>query len=168
LWGRDRADYTPRYPELAVLRQFPVGTLVDGELLAPRAADSAGRPDLARLLRRHLLTDPWKIAQAGRWCPVHYVLFDLLYHAGRCLLREPLGRRRALLAELCATWVVPGVVLSQGVVGRGRAFYAAALARGHEGVMAKALAAPYRPGRRSRAWRKIKPARPARRPGTAH
>jgi len=33
LWGRDAADYTARYPELAVLRRWPAGTLVDGELV---------------------------------------------------------------------------------------------------------------------------------------
>jgi ATP-dependent DNA ligase len=49
------------------------------------------------------------------------------------------------------------VLFSVGVVGRGNAFYAEAVARGQEGVMAKHLAAPYRPGRRSSAWRKIKP-----------
>jgi hypothetical protein len=38
---------------------------------------------------------------AWRGVPVRYVLFDLLYHAGRCLLREPLARRRLLLAEVC-------------------------------------------------------------------
>jgi DNA ligase-1 len=43
------------------------------------------------------------------------------------------------------------------VVGRGKAFYAEAVARGQEGVMAKYLASAYRPGRRSAAWRKIKP-----------
>jgi hypothetical protein len=35
------------------------------------------------MLRRHGLTDAWRIDQARRWCPVRYVLFDLLYHAGR-------------------------------------------------------------------------------------
>jgi ATP-dependent DNA ligase len=34
LWGRERADYTTRYPELDVLRRLPTGTLVDGELVA--------------------------------------------------------------------------------------------------------------------------------------
>ena len=34
LWGRERADYTARYPELDVLRRLPAGTLVDGELVA--------------------------------------------------------------------------------------------------------------------------------------
>jgi ATP-dependent DNA ligase len=92
---------------------------------------------------------------------VHYVAFDLLYQRGRCLLREPLAQRRQALAELCASVTVPGVLWSAGVVGTGTAFYEAVVASGHEGVMAKALASPYRPGRRSPAWRKIKP-QPAR------
>jgi len=89
LWGRERADYTARYPELEVLRRLPAGTLVDGELVA---FDAAGRPELRRLLRRHALTDWWRIRQARHWCPVRYVLFDLLFHAGRCLMRVPLVR----------------------------------------------------------------------------
>src|SRR5262249_8749392 len=97
-WGRARADYTARYPELDVLRRLPARTLVDGELVA---FDEEGRPDLRRLLCRHGLTDPWRIGQARRWCPVWYVLFDLLYHAGRCLMHEPLVLRRELLAEVC-------------------------------------------------------------------
>jgi hypothetical protein len=35
LWGRQRANYTARYPELEVLRRLPAGTLVDGELVRP-------------------------------------------------------------------------------------------------------------------------------------
>src|SRR5262249_3834242 len=97
LWGRQRADYTERYPELEVLRRLPAGTLVDGRLVA---FDQAGRPDLPRLLHRHGLTTAWKIGLARRICPVHYVLFDLLYHRGRCLLKEPLARRRQVLAQL--------------------------------------------------------------------
>jgi bifunctional non-homologous end joining protein LigD len=57
LWGRERADYTTRYPELEMLRHLPAGTLVDGELVA---FDADGRPDLPRLLRRHGLTHPWR------------------------------------------------------------------------------------------------------------
>jgi ATP-dependent DNA ligase len=155
LWGRGLADYTARYPDLACLRDLPAGTLVDGELVVLED----GRPDLASLLRRHQLTDAWKIGNVHRWCPVHYVLFDLLYHRGRCLLREPLARRREVLAEMCAALQAPGVLFSEGVVGVGKAFYQAVVAQGHEGVMAKHLAAPYRPGRRSPTWRKIKPER---------
>jgi ATP-dependent DNA ligase len=111
------------------------------------------------LLRRHGLTDPWRIGHARRWCPLRYVLFDLLYHRGRRLLHQPLARRRQALAAACAELQAPDVLFSVGVVGQGQASYAAAVARGQEGVMAKHLAAPYRPGRRSTAWRKIKPGR---------
>ena len=158
LWGRQHADYTDRYPELEVLRRLPAGTLVDGELVA---FDDESRPDLPRLLRRHGLTSGWKIGLARRTCPVQYVLFDLLYHRGHCLLQEPLARRREVLAEACRRLEVTEVSFSEAVVGPGTALYAAALARGHEGVVAKHLGSAYRPGRRSPAWQKIKP-RPIR------
>lgn len=154
LWGRGRADYTERYPELKILCRLPAGTLVDGELVA-FAAD--GRPDLPRLLRRHSLADAWRIGQARRWCRVRFVLFDLLHHAGRCLLAEPSARRREVLAEVCQRLDAAEVLFSAGVVGHGRALYAAALAQGQEGVVAKHRASTYRPGRRWAAWRKIKP-----------
>src|SRR5262249_28127894 len=65
-----------------------------------------------------------------------------------------------------ARGAVPGGLWSAGVVGAGTAFYQAVVASGHEGVVAKSLAATYRPGNRSPAWRKIKPppARTRRRP----
>jgi ATP-dependent DNA ligase len=156
LWGRERADYTARYPELNVLRRLPAGTIVDGELVA---CDAHGRPDLPPLLRRHGLTDPWRIRQAQRWCSVRYVVLDLLYQAGRCLLRERLAQRREVLVALCRRLGSPEVRFSEAVVGKGMALYAVALARGHEGIMAKHLASTYRPGRRSATWRKIKPRR---------
>jgi hypothetical protein len=59
-------------------------------------------PICPRLSRRHGLSDPWRIRQAQRWCPVRYVVFDVLYHAGRCLLHEPLARRREVRLG-CAT-----------------------------------------------------------------
>src|SRR5712692_7350017 len=154
LWGRERADYTARYPELDLLRRLPAGTLVDGELVA---FDADGRPDLPRLLRRHGLAHAWRIGQARLWCPVRYVLFDLLFHAGRSLLHEALVRRRELLEEIVECLDVPELIFSAGIVGTGTALYAVALAQGHEGVMAKHLASTYRPGRRSTTWRKIKP-----------
>jgi ATP-dependent DNA ligase len=154
LWGRERADYTTRYPELDVLRRLPAGTLVDGELVA---FDADGRPELRRLLRRHGLTDPWRIRQARHWCPVRYVLFDVLYHAGRCLMHEPLVLRRELLAEVCEKLAVTEVKFSPAVIGGGTAFYQSVLAAGQEGMMAKQIRSAYRPGKRANTWKKIKP-----------
>ena len=113
LWGREQANYTARYPDLDVLRRLPAGTLVDGELVA---FDAHGRPDLRMLLRRHGLAGSWRIRQARQWCPVRYVVFDLLYHTGRCLMREPLVRRREALDEVCKKFAEPEIVFSPAVL----------------------------------------------------
>jgi hypothetical protein len=52
---------------------------------------------------------------------------------------------------------VADVMYSPAVIGTGRAMYDEAVAVGHEGVMAMLLRSVYRPGKRSAAWRKIKP-----------
>jgi len=88
-----------------------------GELVA---FDADGRPDLPRLLRRHGLAHAWRIRQARLWCPVRYVLFDLLYHAGRSLLHEALVRRREVLAEVCRQFEAADVQSSSG---KGKRWY---------------------------------------------
>ncbi len=60
----------------------------------------------------------------------------------------------ALAAALPANLVIPRIVTAD--VGTAEDFYADALARGHEGVMAKALDAPYEAGRRGASWLKVK------------
>ena len=142
LWGRQRADYTARYPELDVLRRLPAGTLVDGELVA---FDDDGRPDLWQLLRRHGLTDPWRIRKAQHWCPVRYVLFDLLYLGGRRLMREALVRRREVLAEVCQR--LDGVVaFSPALIGAGTALFQAAVAAGRNGQAVRPTDGDSQPG----------------------
>jgi bifunctional non-homologous end joining protein LigD len=49
LWGRDRAEYTTRYPELCGLGRLPAGTVVDGEVVQL----VQGLPDFDALLSRH-------------------------------------------------------------------------------------------------------------------
>lgn len=152
LWGREQADYRSRYPELEVLRRLPAGTLLDGELVLLRE----GRPCLEAILGRHERVDARKIQAASRTSPVTYVVFDLLYHAGRCMIDQPLRCRRAALEELLGRYGEPRLLFSQGIIGAGQAFFQAAVAQGQEGVMAKHLSGRYWPARRSSAWRKIK------------
>ena len=152
LWGRGLSDYTARYPELAVLRRLPAGTVVDGELVVVHQ----GRPDLPALLRRHQRRTPLPLDYRG--LPLAYVLFDLLCYRGQGLENEALVRRRTLLRDLLNQRNDPLLVYSEGVTGCGRAFFAQVVAQGHEGVMAKRRAGRYEPGKRSWSWRKIKPA----------
>jgi bifunctional non-homologous end joining protein LigD len=152
LWGRQGVDYTSRYPELAVLRRLPRGTVVDGELVAL----NQGRADLPALLRRHLRRRPPSRGYAT--APLCYVLFDLLYLCGQALLKEPLVQRRALLRDLLNQVKDPLLAYSDDIVGAGKAFFDKVVTEGHEGVMAKHHSSRYRPGQRSPSWRKIKPA----------
>jgi bifunctional non-homologous end joining protein LigD len=155
LWGRDLADYTPRYPELDVLGRLPSGTVVDGELVMFRDA----RPDLNAILGRHQLANAMRIRFASQQTPVRYVLFDLLYHRGRPLLHEPYHRRRRLLVDLLTGLEDPApMMFSEGIAGSGKDFFERAVALGHEGIMAKLQTSRYLPGQRSAAWKKIKPA----------
>jgi DNA ligase-1 len=59
-----------------------------------------------------------------------------------------------LAQALPARLIVPRLIT--GDPAAAEAFYRDALARGHEGVMAKAIDAPYEAGRRGAAWLKVK------------
>jgi bifunctional non-homologous end joining protein LigD len=111
--------------------------IVDGEVIA---LDAAGEPSFA------LLGDP-----RGR---LVYEVFDLLWLDGESLLDRPLEERKGQLAARLHP--DPRVRYSTHVVGEGLDFYAAAAERGLEGIVAKERRSPYLPGRRSRAWRKVK------------
>jgi bifunctional non-homologous end joining protein LigD len=152
LWGRDGVDYTARYPELAVLGRLPPGTLVDGELVVLRQ----GRADFAALRGRHQRRRP--LPAGYQPTAVSFLLFDLLYERGRALLKETLRQRREQLRALLEKINEPPLVYSDAVDAAGRAFFAQAIAQGHEGAVAKEQAARYWPGKRCSSWRKIKPA----------
>ncbi len=64
-------------------------------------------------------------------------------------------RLEALEASLPPELVVPRLVTDDAEAAQ--AFLDDALARGHEGVMAKSLTAPYEAGRRGAGWLKVKP-----------
>jgi bifunctional non-homologous end joining protein LigD len=148
LWGRERADYRLRYPEMQVLAHLPPGTILDGELI--RAPD--GLPDLDALLARHQLIHPANIQRGSREQPVTYMVFDLLAH-------QALQLRRQLAQDLLEHCQEPRLQFSEGMVGPGRLFFEQAVRQGQEGVMAKHLASRYLPGKRSSCWLKIKPVR---------
>jgi DNA ligase-1 len=82
----------------------------------------------------------------------------LLYLDGESLLDEPLAHRWALLERTVpASLRVPRIVTASSDTAK--EFHAEAVGRGHEGVMVKALDAPYEAGRRGRRWLKVKTAR---------
>ncbi|MGI8574213.1 MAG: non-homologous end-joining DNA ligase [Egibacteraceae bacterium] len=153
LISRNGNDLSSAYPELAGLweRVLARNAVLDGELVA---LDATGRPSFQALQRRMHLREPQAVQRAARRDPVRYVVFDLLALDGEALVDRTLSDRLDLLADVL---IEGGPVLrSQGVTGSGRDYFQAAQQAELEGIMAKRLASPYRPGRRSRDWLKLK------------
>ena len=150
--SRNRRDITQTYPELHNLhdRLVALDAIVDGEIVAL----DKGRPSFERLQSRMNLQNEHEIKRAVKACPTIYVMFDLLYLDGRSLLGEPLDERKKLLQEI----VVPNdrVQVSHTEIGIGKALFQASRERGLEGIVAKKRSSPYRPGKRTREWQKIK------------
>jgi DNA ligase D-like protein (predicted ligase) len=148
LWGRDLRDLTGRYPEVQALAAIaPPETIVDGELIV---ADGEGRPDSVALDKRQQAANPEGVARAVAAQPVTYVVYDLLYLAGRSLLNLPLVRRRPRLSDAIRSSA--RIYVAEAVAEDGLALFDAAQERGLEGIVAKRYDSPYRPGQRHPDW----------------
>jgi bifunctional non-homologous end joining protein LigD len=152
LQSRDLIDITARFPELGCLTHLSHGTVLDGELVAMEG----NKPSLGKVQRRVLLQDRHRIELTSQSFPVVYVVFDLIYLDGKPLVAKPLLDRRRHLEQLLSTFPRDRIILSEAVLGQGRDLFQAAQKLGLEGVMAKCLDGPYRPGKRSALWKKIK------------
>jgi bifunctional non-homologous end joining protein LigD len=153
LVSRTGRNVTETYPELGHLHEHLVakGAIVDGEIVS----FEGGRPSFERLQSRINLHNAHDIERATKSIPVTFIAFDLLYLDGRSLVDLPLERRKEVLEE---TVVVSSHirVSSPCVTGEGVALSQAIRQAELEGIVAKKLGSPYRPGRRSREWLKIK------------
>ena len=151
--SRRGEDASHRYPELTGLPDALGGraAILDGEIVA---FDAQGRPSFQTLQRRMGLSKSETIARRSREVPVTFVAFDLLHLGRDSLIAEPYERRRELLGTLGLdgdAWRAPA-----HRIGDGSAFLEAARAQGLEGIVCKRLGSPYRPGRRSADWLKIR------------
>lgn len=153
--GRRGIDATSRYPELQALADLlPDQTaVIDGEIVA---FDSAGRPSFERLQARMHMDRP--DTRLTRLVPVHFVAFDLPYLSGHTLYDLPYRDRRDLLdgLELAAGPIEAPPYLDGADVEQVRELQEWTAEQGLEGLIAKRLDSPYRPGRRVDFWRKVK------------
>jgi DNA ligase-1 len=156
VYSRRLNEVTGAVPELVESALAFAGheLIVEGEAIALRA-DGTPLPFQTTMRRFGRRLD---VERVRGELPVTLFLFDLLYLDGASLLDEPLARRWALLERTVpAALLVPRMVTaSREAAGE---FHGSAVARGHEGVMVKALDAPYEAGRRGRRWLKVKTAR---------
>ena len=153
LASRTGRDCTAAYPELRGLgaaagsRQL----VLDGEIVA----FDGGRPSFEALQERMHVASPAQAARLAGQVPIAYLIFDLLHLDGRPTPELPYTQRRELLEGLGLVgryWQTPPSFTGLA----GSAMLAVAGDQGLEGVVAKRLKSPYRPGVRTGEWRKVK------------
>jgi bifunctional non-homologous end joining protein LigD len=149
LWARSGVEITVAYPELAGAGGDLDDALLDGELVV---MDDAGRPSFQALAERMHVRDRGRAAKLAHTYPVTYLVFDLLRLGRVELFDVPYRERRTLLEELA----LGDGCLVPPAFDDGPATVAASRENELEGVVAKRLAATYRPGVRSPDWVKVK------------
>jgi ATP-dependent DNA ligase I len=156
VFTRNLADVTARVPELVdAISRVPLRSAVfDGEAIAMRPD---GRPHAFQVTMGRF-GSRLGVADLRAEVPLSCFLFDCLHLDGEDLIDAPTTERIAAVdGTLPEELRVPRILTGEP---RGaEAFLEQALARGHEGVMVKALDAPYEAGRRGAAWLKVKRAR---------
>lgn len=163
LYSRTLDEITHGYPEVAsALRPLAEGSgdgmILDGELLAYDPGEPARALPFTAMQRRlgRKAPDAALLAEV----PVQFVAYDAIAWGGALVVDETYEARRARLAGLA--WPEPWARLApQRLVHTAaevEAAFGAARAAGNEGVIAKALASPYTPGRRGKLWIKLKKA----------
>jgi bifunctional non-homologous end joining protein LigD len=177
LWTRNKQDAARYFPDLAAAPPTWIRAetaIVDGEVVA---LDRAGKPQFGLLQDRAGMgrfgprPAPAATGRANRGAaaagakkaaepddgfvaPVVYYVFDLLYHDGRLLTDMPLEQRKRLLRSVLRDHAA--VRFGSHVETDGKTFHEAVAAQGLEGMIAKLRTSLYEPGRRSKAWLKIK------------
>ena len=154
VFTRSLDDITARVPELVdMAHALPVQSIVlDGEVLALKE-DGRPHPFQVSASRFGSRLD---VERLRATLPLTPFLFDVLHIDGQDLVDQPAAERHRILAEAVPErWRAPRIVTSD--VDEADAFLSDTLARGHEGVLVKALDSPYEAGRRGAGWIKVKP-----------
>jgi ATP-dependent DNA ligase I len=152
---RNLADVTDRVPEIvdAIGRLPIVSAVLDAEAIALRPD---GRPyPFGMTMSRFGSRSRKDISQLRQDFPLSAFVFDVLHVDGENLLDRAASERFAALDALLPQGLrVPRIVTDDP--DEAERSLDEALARGHEGVMVKALDAPYEAGRRGASWVKVK------------
>jgi ATP-dependent DNA ligase len=138
---------------VAAASSLPVRSCVlDGEVIALRPD---GRPHPFQVTASRV-GSRLEVERLAASLPLTAFLFDLLHLDGQDLIDRTGAERHAALAAVVPEPLrIPRTVTADPAAAA--AFLADTLARGHEGVMVKSLAATWEAGRRGAGWVKVKP-----------
>ncbi|MGE3276686.1 MAG: DNA ligase D [Vicinamibacterales bacterium] len=165
LWSRNGREKTDQFPEVTAALEAWAQALgaphvFDGELVA---LDPAGRPaGFQRLQGRINVRAPGYTSRAEPRTPAEqpaaFIAFDVLREGAHDLRGKPLTERRKRLEAIFADHPPASdtVRLTPQAAGDGHALMAQATDEGWEGLIVKVARSPYRAGRRSPEWQKLK------------
>lgn len=155
VYSRQLNDVTAAVPEIveSVLALPSKELILDGEVLG---LQPDGRPQPFQVTMRRF-GRRLDVERMRKELPVRPFWFDLLYLDGGPIMDEAQGKRFAELRKLTGgSDIVPHTTAHDPAAAE--AFLQEAISRGHEGIMAKSVDAPYVAGARGGAWLKIKQA----------
>ena len=168
LYSRTLDEITHGYPEVAAALETlgdgaGDGIILDGELLAYDPTDPLRALPFTAMQRRLGRKTPDAAVRAE--VPVQFVAYDALAWHGALVIEESYTERRARLEAL--PWPEPagGALYARltpqrlaSTAEEVETAFTEARSAGNEGIIAKALASPYTPGRRGKLWIKLKKA----------
>jgi len=146
VFTRNLRDVTDQVPGIArTAAALPVERVIlDGEAIA---LDGDGRPlPFQETMSRFSSSGEGDLA---------LFLFDVLHLEGADLIDLPGPERWKVLDGPLSAHAIPRLIRPD--LDGAQRFFDQAIAAGHEGVMVKALDAPYEAGRRGKGWLKVKP-----------
>jgi DNA ligase D-like protein (predicted ligase) len=139
------------FPELSKIHEQANKRLIlDGEIIVM----NGGKPDFSALQPRTLMSSELKIKLASEKLPASFVAFDAVYAGNSLLTNRTLVERKEILSESFSESARGA--LSKTIENQGLALYAAAAARGLEGIVAKRKDSSYVFGKRTKNWIKCK------------
>jgi DNA ligase 1 len=153
IYTRNLNEVTEAIPEIVEkVRALPARTLVlDGEAIA---FDTAERPHPFQVTMRRF-GRKLNVEESRARLPIRAFYFDCLHFDDQSIEDQPTGVRVDTLTKAVPpAQLVPRLITQS--VSAAREFYEAALAAGHEGLMAKSLDTAYEAGNRGAGWLKIK------------
>jgi DNA ligase 1 len=153
IYTRSSNEVTAAVPEIVERAQsLPARELIlDGEAISFTAA---GRPRPFQVTMRRF-GRKLDVEKLRGELPMQAFFFDCLHLEGESLTGRPARERFAALARAVPeALIIPRLITAAAA--QAQAFYDAAIAAGHEGLMAKSLDAPYEAGNRGASWLKIK------------
>lgn len=150
-YSRRGIDITHEFPELDIVKNIKAKDCVlDGEIVA---YNKKGFSDFRLMQGRSQMNNSSEITAKSSKHPVTYVVFDILSKDGTSLVKQPYIKRRTILEK---TVTSSKRISVSPKTHEGKKLFAFMKKHKQEGVMAKQPQAIYSPGKRTRAWQKVK------------